>query len=215
MGKGWICCFLFLFGTVTAFAQPKAMEGVASFQGKKVPSAVLEIPYSQEIVEAAVEEHFSKKGFKAAKAKDYQLFRGVPVGSSSETFDVYVKTERKSRREKEASIVYFVLGRPNEVISSRTADDRHGLTEAKEFLNDFTPHLEDYNLRLEIAAAEEALKKMEKKQTGLLSDSTDLAKKKQQLDEKILQNSTAMQAQLAEIEKQRLTLEATKARKKM
>ena len=56
---------------------------------------------------------------------------------------------------------------------------------------------------------------MEKKQAGLLSDSTDLAKRKQQVEEKIQQNSAALHSQVAEIEKQRNLLEATKARRKM
>ncbi len=205
---------LVLFMVAGLQAQPKAVEGTASFQGKKVPAAVLELPYPPETVEAAVEDHFAKKGFKSNKAKDYQLFRGVPMGGSRDKFDVYVKTERKSRKEKESSTLYFVLTRPSEPMSARDLSDKMGVPEAKDFLNDFTPYLEDFNLRLEVAAQEENIKKLEKKQAGLLSDSTDLAKKKAQLDEKILQNSTALQEQLAELEKQRQVLEATRARRK-
>ncbi len=214
MRKACCCFFVLLVAAVAASAQPRAMEGVAAIQGKKLPAAVLEIPYSTETVESAVEEYFAKKGFKATKSRDYQLFRNVPAGSSNTGFDVYVKADRKSRKEKESSVVYFVMGRPNEVLSNRTAGDHFGVEEARDLLDDFTPHLEDYSLRQEIAEAEESLKKMEKKQAGLLGDSTDLAKKKLQLEEKIQQNSTAMQTQAAEIEKQRLLLEATRARRK-
>lgn len=214
MKHAYLCLIAFFAAITIVAAQPKAMEGVASIQGKKLPAAVLEIPYPTETVDAALEEHFAKKGFKPAKSRDYQLYRNVPVGKGSETFDVYVKSERKSRKEKESSIVYFVLGKPNEVLSNRAADDRQGIAEAREFLNDFTPHLEDYQLRQEIAAAEEALKKMEKKQAALLSDSTDLAKRKVQLEEKITQNSTALQNGVAELEKQRTLLEATRLRRK-
>lgn len=214
MRKACCCFFVLLVTAVAASAQPRAMEGVAAIQGKKLPAAVLEIPYSTEIVESAVEEYFAKKGYKATKSRDYQLFRNVSAGSSNTGFDVYVKADRKSRKEKESSVVYFVMGRPNEVLSSRTVGDNFGVEEARDLLNDFIPHLEDYNLRQEIAEAEESLKKMEKKQAGLLSDSTDLAKRRLQLDEKIQQNSTAMQTQAAEIEKQRLLLEATRGRRK-
>lgn len=209
----YLCAF-FLYAS-SGLAQPKAMEGVASIQSKKLPAAVMETPYSSDAVEAAVEEYFAGKGFKAVKSRDYQLFRGVPMGNSGGTFDVYVKAERKSRKEKESSVVYFVTGRPNEVLSNRAADDRYGVDESRDFLNEFTPYLEDYSIRQEIAAVDEALKKMEKKHSGLLSDSTDLAKRKQQVEEKIQQNSAALRSQVAEIEKQRNLLEATKARRKM
>ncbi|MFT4025125.1 MAG: hypothetical protein QM664_15225, partial [Flavihumibacter sp.] len=203
-----------LLSATLVMAQPKAMEGVASIQGKKLPAAVLEIPYSSETVEGAVEEYFAGKGFKAAKSRDYQLFRNVPMGDGGENFDVYVKAERKSRREKESSVIYFVMGHPNEILGNRAAGERYGVEEARAFLDDFTPQLEDYNIRQEIIAAEEDLKKMEKKQAGLLSDSTDLAKRKQQLEDKIQQNGTALRSQAAEVEKQKTLLEATKARRK-
>jgi hypothetical protein len=58
------------------------------------------------------------------------------------------------------------------------------------------------------------IKKAEKKYNSLLSDSTDLYKKKQQLEEKITENSQSLQSQQAELEKERLALEAIRQRKK-
>jgi hypothetical protein len=214
MQRGFYCLVPMLAFSLILSAQPKAIEGRTEFQGKQVPAAVLELPYPPEIVETAVNDHFAKKGFKASKAKDFELYRSVPIGSAKTIFDVYVKTERKSRKEKESSVLYFVLARPNEMLSSRTSDDKPGINEGKEFLNDFTPYLETFNLNLEIIAQEEAIKKLEKKQTSLLSDSTDLYRKKTQLDEKISENSIAIQQQQAEIEKQRMALEAIRSRKK-
>ena len=189
------------FLCTTSLAQPKAIEGVAEIQGKKVPAAVIEFPYPPETVETALTDKLAEKGFKANKAKDYQLFRSVPVGSGRNIFDMYVKTERKSRKQKDASVVYIVLAKPNEMVSARTPGDRHGVGDGKEFLNDFTPYLEDFNLKLEIMAQEDNIRKLEKKYSELLTDSTDLSRRKLQLEEKILQNSTSLQQQAVELEK--------------
>ncbi|MBZ5858494.1 hypothetical protein [Flavihumibacter profundi] len=214
MKKGFLGLLFVVGFSIAALAQPKAVEGMAEFQGKKVPAAVLELPYPTSTVDDAIVNHFAEKGYKASKAKDYQVFRSVGVGRSKTPYDVYVKSERKSRREKESSVVYIVLAKPNEVLSSGGAADKSSVNDGKEFLNDFTPYLEDFNLGLEIAAQEDIIKKLEKKQTTLLSDSTDLNNRKLQLDQKILENSTALQQQQAEIEKQRLALEATKKRRR-
>lgn len=210
---------LFVLVIVTGFtlsiqAQSRAVEGVAEFQGKKVPAAVVELPYGPDKVEAAIEEQLSAKGHKGSKAKDYTLYRSVRVGSESGSYDMYVKAERKSRRDKESSVLYVVLVKPNEVASHEGAIAAASVVSGKDFLHDFSPYMEDYNLRLEIVAQENVIKKLEKKQTELLSDSTDYNKKLLQLNEKILQNSTDMENQRMEIEKQRLTLEAIKSRKK-
>lgn len=203
-----------MFLCFAALAQPKAIEGMAEIQGKKVPAAVIEFPYPPETVETALADKLAEKGFKANKAKDYQLFRSVPIGSGKSIFDMYVKTERKSRKQKDASVVYIVLAKPNEMVSASTPGDRHGVGDGKEFLNDFTPYLEDFNLKLEIMAQEDNIRKLEKKYSELLSDSTDLSRKKLQLEEKILLNSTTLQQQAAELEKQRIALEAAKSRRK-
>lgn len=198
----------------SANSQSRAVEGVAEFQGKKVPAAVLELPYSQDIVEDAISDKMAAKGHKPTKAKDYKLYRSVSVGGESKPYDVYVKIERKSRREKESSVVYLVLVQPGEPGSNEGSGSTAHVIAGKEFLNDYSEHVVAYNFQLEIIEQENIVKKLEKKQTSLLSDSTDLVAKIKLLDEKVLENSNDLLKQRREIEKQRLTLEAIKARKK-
>ncbi len=212
--KKAILSLLFISGLAySANSQSRAVEGVAEFQGKKVPAAVIEFPYAQDIVEDAIAEKMATKGHKPTKAKDYKLYRSVSVGGERKPYDVYVKTERKSRREKESSIVYVVLVQPNEP-GSHEATGSAAVIAGKEFLNDYSEHVVAYNFQLEIIEQENVVKKLEKKQTSLLSDSTDLVVKTKLLDEKKLENSNDLLKQREEIEKQRLILEAIKARKK-
>ncbi|MCG7857489.1 hypothetical protein MD537_10935 [Flavihumibacter sediminis] len=202
-----------LLMAIFTYAQPVAMDGMAEYQKKKLPAAVIELPYAAEIVEKAIEENFAQKGFKATKMKDYQLYRKVTIGSDNNLYDVYVKAERKSRKEKEASVVYMVMARSNELLTSRTADDRHGISDAKQYLNEFTPYLEAYNLNLEIIAQDEQIKKIEKKHESLLKEGENLRKRKQKLEEEILENENAVKQQSDTLGKMREVFEALKARR--
>lgn len=199
---------------IVSLGQSRAMEGVAEFQGKKVPAAVIEVPYSPDKVEDAIADKMASKGHKGSKAKDYQLYRSVAVGNDKTTYDVYIKTERKSRKDKESSVVYVVLVKPNEVASPDNILAAGALISGKELLNDYSAHIVDYNLELEIAEQQEIVTKLEKKQTSLLNDSTDLVIKSKQLEEKMLENSNNLLKQRTEIEKQRLALEAIRSRKR-
>ncbi len=202
-----------LFISVMSMAQAKSVQGIAEYQKSKLPAAVIELPYSPSTIEAAMDEHFSKKGHKAANSKDYKVFRNVDIGGS-DRYDAYVKVERKSRKEKEAAVVYMVVTKPNELITAKAGSDHAGVSEAREFLNNLVPDVEEHQLKLDILAQEDVIKKAEKKYNSLLSDSTDLYKKKQQLEEKITENSQSLQSQQAELEKERLALEAIRQRKK-
>ncbi|ULQ54994.1 hypothetical protein KJS94_10125 [Flavihumibacter rivuli] len=202
-----------LFSSLTVTAQ-RAVEGSAEIDKKRVPAAVVELPYPPETVEEAIRARFAEKGHRPAKYKDYQLYRSATVAGSSTPYDVYVKAERKSRRDKESSVVYMLLAKPNETLANSGDNLKQGVGDGKEFLNDFTPFLEAFNLNLEINAQDEVVKKAEKKLTSLTTDSTDLALRLQAMQEKANANSALMEQQRLEIERQRKTLEALKSRRK-
>lgn len=203
----------FILLSTIAMAQAKSVQGIAEYQKSKLPAAVIELPYAPSTIEAAVDEHFSKKGQKPANAKDYKVFRNVDLGGS-DRYDAYLKVERKSRKEKEAAVVYMVVTKPNELITAKSGSDQAGVSEARNFLDKLVPDVEEYQLKLDIAAQEEVIRKAEKKYNSLLSDSTDLYKRKQQLEEKITENSQSLQSQQAELEKERQALEAIRQRRK-
>ena len=203
----------FILVSLLSFGQAKSVQGIAEYQKSKLPAAVIELPYAPSTIEAAVEEHFSKKGQKSSNSKDYKVYRNVDIGGG-DRYDAYLKVERKSRKEKEAAVVYMVVTRPNELITAKSGSDQAGVSEAREFLNNLVTDVEEYQLNLDIAAQEEQIRKVEKKYNSLLSDSTDLYKRKAQLEEKIVENSQSLQAQQAELEKERQALEAIRKRRK-
>lgn len=197
-----------------ALQAQQPMEGIAEYQKKNMPAAVLELPYPPDVVEKAMEEKFKTMGIKPARAKDYQLYRNVPLGDGGNVYDVYVKVDRKSRKEKDASLVQMIMAKPNEMLTSRAADDRTGIEDGKTYLAGLTPFVADYNLNLEILAQQEILTKMEKKHANLLDEGADLAKKKIQIEEKIAENTNAVKQHALELEKARQELDAIRARKR-
>ena len=203
---------LSLLAVITACAQSRASEANVEYQRKKYPAATIEVPYPAEVVEKAIDDHMARKGSPGSSAKDFRLYRGVKL--NNEVADLYVKVERKSRREKEASVVYMVAGRPNETITARTSNDNFGIGESKDYLNNVVSEIEAYYLVLNITKQDDAINSAEKKLNTLLSDSTDLSKKKIELEDKIGKNSIGIQSQKLEIEKQRQIMEALKAKKK-
>lgn len=206
-----------LLAVSVAFAAEaqQPMEGIAEYQKKNMPAAVLELPYPPDVVEKAIEEKFKTMGIKPSRAKDYQLYRNVPLGNDGNVYDVYVKVDRKSRKEKDASLIQMIMAKPNEMLTSRAADERTGIEDGKTYLAGLTPFVADYNLNLEILAQQEILTKMEKKHANLLDEGADLAKKKIQIEEKIAENANAVKQHALELEKARQELDAIRSRKRI
>lgn len=199
----------------TSRSQPVATESkVEHTKGNKV-AAVIELPYSEEEIETVVKDYLSRKGVKAEKAKGFIVFRNVKLdGGDGELSDLHFRVERKSRREKEITNLYLIVGRPNENVGVRSETDRYKLDEAKELLNKMIPSVEAYHLEVQIKGQEESLKKAEKKMQGLVEDSVSLADKVKSLQEKQVTNSNDQKKQVDEVARQREILEAMRNRRK-
>lgn len=202
-----------LFCMLAGFAQPRAVRGVAELQGKKMPAAVIELPYAADMLEDAINEAMAGKGYTGTKFRDYKVYRSVQTVHGNTRYDVYIKAERKSRKDKEASVVYALFSKPNEVVSEASAGSESGVEDGKDLLNDLVPKIAAYQLKLEIAAQESVVARMQKKETELLQDSTDLSLKMKQLNDKVQENLTGLQKHRESLEKERAKLEAIKARK--
>lgn len=207
-----ICTVIFF--TNRTNAQVVATEGKVEYtKGDKV-AAVIELPYPVEEVENAIAEYFSKKGGKSDDSKGFKIFRSMKLSDSDlEANDLHFKVERKSRKEKDITVVYLLVGRPSENVGARTSSDRHKLEEAKAFLNQLTPSVESHHLDVQIQGQEETLKKALKKQQALASDQKDLEDKMKALQAKIEQNKADMDKQTEEVTRQQGTLDAMKSRK--
>jgi hypothetical protein len=159
---------LFLFAG-TAFSQ--AYEGKADYQKAQQPAAIAEFPYSSGMVENAIKDKLEKQGYGGKESKGFRIFRGVRVPEiSSDPVDLYFKVDRKSRREKDASMVYLMVSKGNDSISG----DAQLMSNARSYLNNLKPAMDGYSLELQIAEQESQVKKNEKKFDNLVDDGTSL-----------------------------------------
>ncbi|HYE54960.1 MAG TPA: hypothetical protein VD996_08960 [Chitinophagaceae bacterium] len=204
-------CFT-LFITI-AFAQD-VQEGKTEYQKKEQPALIVELPYPPSVVEDAIKDYLNKRGSKASSSKGYQLFKAARLNElDTEGSDLYFKVERKSRKEKDASVVYFFTTKPNENPTTRVVETTD-LSGAKSFIQAMIPSVDAYNLEVDITSQENEVKKAEKKYDRLVDEQADLEKKLKKLQENIENNKKDQEKQKQEITKQKSILEGMKGKRK-
>jgi hypothetical protein len=197
------------------YAQPQAAEGTIEFQKTQQPAAVIELPYAENVVEKAIADYMSRKGSKGSDSKGFKTFRSYRLRDSQDfTSDLYFKIDRKSRKEKETTIVSLVVGKSGEDIKTRSAPDNNSIDGAKDLLNDMVSSIDAYNLEVQIQDQDDAVKKAQKKFDGLADDRKDYEKKIKNLQDKVEQNKKDQERQSDEIKKQSDILEALRGKRK-
>lgn len=193
----------------------QAYEGRAEVSRKEYVSAVIELPYSNEVVEEAVKAYMAKNGYKNITTKGFQLYKSVKLHpGNTENNDLYFKIERKSRKEKEASLLYVIVTKENESLAQKLVEDRAGIEDGKSYLNAMVPSVEAYNLEVQITDQNDAVKKAEKKLENLQDDQQDIEKKIKNLEEKLEKNKKDQESQKGEINNQKNILETLKGKRK-
>jgi hypothetical protein len=203
-----ICLFCF----TTIFAQ--AVESKVKYNKTDQPGINAEFLGEASLVEKVIEEDLKSKGFGKGKGvKGYTLYEGINFSEiSPDKIDLYVKVERKSKKEKEKSFVTFMAskGYDNFVNSNKEPKLISALIN---YTNNLIPKINAGNLDAKIKEQDEIVKKEEKKQTNLIDDASDLEKKKRKIEEDIINNKKEQENQKSEVEKQRQILETLKAKR--
>lgn len=200
---------------ISAISQPLPTEGRIEYQKGDKPAAIIELPYPPEIVETAIKEHMAKSGIKEERSKGFQVFKGARLSpEDTESSDLYFKVDKKGRQDKKVSVIYLIVGRPNENVALRTVDDNNKISEGKTFLTDLIPSVEAHNLEVSILEQDDVIKKAEKKLRNLEDDQKDYEKKIRSFEDKLAENKKDQESQNAEVSKQRAVREAMTARRK-
>ncbi|MEO5681927.1 MAG: hypothetical protein ABIQ88_04755 [Chitinophagaceae bacterium] len=194
---------LFVLMAGMVFAQPQAAEGKAAFQKTQQPAAFITLPYADNVVEKAIEDYMSRKGVKGGSSNGYKLYRSYKLVSTQEyNSDLYFKVERKSRSEKDVSIVSLIVGKSTEDIKTRKLDSTGNtstLEGAKELLNEMVPAIEAYDLSVQIDAQQNTITKAKKKYDGLIDDERDALNKIRDQEQKLAQNKVDQSRQADDI----------------
>ena len=181
-----LTAFAFLLMGAAAFAQTDPIEGTIEYQKGVKRAAVIELPFTPDIVEGALKQHLAKSGVKEERLKGMQVFKNARLTpTDGEAADLYFKVEKKSRRDDNTSVVYLIMGRPNENVALRTADDAYRIQDAKAFLGTFRPQAESFELERNITRNEDNIKKSEKRMNDLQDDRKRLEKKIQEQEQEM------------------------------
>ncbi len=188
---------------------------VAQFNKKDVPGVIGEIPFVESTVRESIDKNFEKLGYKGRKVKDFVVYSGVVLKELDNIpHDIYVFVDRKSRQEKDVSLVTFLIGKGFDSFASDTAD-ADLINQTKAYINSLREVAAAYDLELQINAQEDVIKKNEKKMENLVDDSNSLQKKKKKIEDEIAQNNSEQVNQKAENERQKQILENLKSKRKV
>ncbi|MGN6491840.1 MAG: hypothetical protein ACTHLE_07575 [Agriterribacter sp.] len=210
MRSYFLLLLVLLISSTISFAQ--VSEGTIEFDKVKRTVKKMEINNEPEIVEQAIKNKMAKAGYKPKESKGWLIFKGVNDKEiSDEPCDLHVKVDRKSRKEKEVSVVHFFISKPDDHASPALMAG--SLLASEGFYSQVSAHSTAHKLEKDIQAQEEATKKAEKKYDDLVKDQASLEKKIKSLQDDLESNKQKQQSQSQEVENQRKILEQLKARR--
>jgi hypothetical protein len=199
-----------LFLSYAGFSQ--SYEGSVEYMKKDQKAVIMEFPFAPSIVEDAIVQKMEKMGHKKKESKGFLVYRNVVLADiSSEPADYMIKVERKSRKEKDESVVYILMNRGEENIIERA--DALVNSNVKTFLHKLSPEVESYNLDLEIKAQEKQVEKAQKKFNDLVENKSKMEKKIKELQDDLEENAKEQEDQQKIIETQQEILEAMKKKR--
>jgi peptidoglycan hydrolase CwlO-like protein len=126
--------------------------------------------------------------------------------------DYVVLVERKSRKEKDESVLYLIIQQDGKnAVAGFTADD---VDRAKRFLNNLYPMVEEAYLEMQIKEQEDVVVKAEKKYKKLQDDKADMESKIRKLEDDIETNIRNQEDTRKDIENQKRLLDDLRLKRK-
>jgi len=194
-----------------------------SYNKSSQPGLMLELPYNTDVSEGFIVDNLKKTGYdpetkgklfwKQNKLNGFYIFKDVRLEGTSQTVDLYFKVDQKSKRQKDASIIYLLIGKgENDFVSS--SSDETTYNAAKNFLNGFIDKSASYKLDLDIKNQEGVVKDAEKKLDKLKDNEKDMNKKIDQLQKDLKKNQEDQKNQQQTIENEKKKLEDLKGQTK-
>ena len=216
--------FTLLLITITSlsFAQsvklgsPETKKSIIAFNGNSYNGHFIEFNANQQIVIDAIKEQFKLQGIKPIETKGFLVYRNLvmPAIDPKTPMDAFIKVERKSRIEREQTVVYFIAALageiPEEKINSSIAS-KTSITivkKADEFLTGLIPDITQRLYNIDIANHQIQVQKEQKKLASILLNQLELEKKLKNLKIDMEYNKNAGERQTIEVEKAKVILDA-------
>lgn len=155
----------------------QSFKGSYNFQKAVYPTAAVQVPYDEDRVTDAIKDYMLRKGYKDSHYKDFLVFRSVPLDASGTQADLYFNISRKSRSEKDITIVNLLPVKKGETLTPAAEGDSSYIGLSQAFIDTMIRQIHSYSLNQEIIEAQKNLDKTSSKLTDLKNDSGDIAKK--------------------------------------
>ena len=208
-----------LFISGFAFAQAP-MRTTVEYNGQKYPCYITEYNLPPEQTKDVIVNKLKSEGYNADKSKGFLVYRNTRLKdlNTEEPQDVLFKIERKSRKEKDKSIVTMIATKAgsipeDKVKGSKSVADIELSENSIPFINSFQSDINMSAYNLAVSNQEDEVANAEKKLKNLQDDQAKLEKKIKNLQDDLAKNKTDQQNQTEEIAKQKTILEQKKAAK--
>ena len=204
--KNFTLLLLFILSVQLSFAQ--VYEGKIEYNKTSQAAVIAEYSYPEATVEKTLRDKLERMGYKVKSSKGYLIISNAEISSiSSKSMEYAFKIERKSKKEKDATIVTLVINDNN---VNATADNS---SRAKKFLTDLSPDIDVVNTDNIVNEQYDALVKSQKKLKNLKDDQMNIEKKIRNLEDDLKQNAKEQEDQEKKITKQQEVLDAFKTKK--
>jgi hypothetical protein len=211
------CLILLLIAfTIVQAGFTQASYTSVSYNKSSQPALMLELPYNEEVSEGFIVDNLKKTGYdpetkgklfwKQNKLNGFYIFKDVRLEGASATADLYFKVDQKSKRQKDASVIYLLIGKGEDNFVSSDSDN-NTYNAAKRFLNGFIDKSAVYKLDLDIKNQEDLVKDNEKKLDKLKDGEKDMFRKIDQLQKDLKKNQEDQKNQEKRTEDEKKKLE--------
>jgi hypothetical protein len=209
---------LFLLFAAVNFAKAQSTITTASYNKTTQPALMLELPYSEDVCGDFIVANLKKTGYdvetkgklfwKQNKLNGYYTYKDVRLKGLDYTVDLYFKVDQKSRKSKDESIIYMLIGKGENYFISSSDDGAYDA--GKKFMNGFIDQAAAFKLDLDIKAQEDVVKDAGKKLDKLKDNEKDMIKKIDQLQKDLKKNQEDQKNQEQTIENEKKKLEDLK-----
>jgi hypothetical protein len=183
---------ILLFPAMLLFAgslHAQSYRTTYTFQKNAYSAAAIQVPYEEDVVTEAVKDYMTGKGYKNANYKDFIIFRSVPLDNGSASYsDAYFNIEKKSRSEKDITVITLIPVKKESTLSPVTEEDSSYISKSMVFLDSMAHQIHNYSLTQQIQIQQKALDKTGAKLISLKNDSGDIAKKIRNYEGELVQN---------------------------
>jgi len=199
----------FSFAQDSTFKHATAKKSYIEFNGGNYNGYEIELNAPSDIVEDAIKQKFKSMGTKPKEIKGFMVYRNVLLASIDpvKPVDAFIKVERKSKKEKDQTLIYFISSAPGEIADEKLKADAAGkagitaLENGDAFLLGMIPAVKLGVYDKDLANQQTIVKKEEKNLTNLKEDQADLEKKIRKLQSDLEYNVKAQERQTIEVEK--------------